>query len=142
MLEATHQEGAYPVKTRVRSEEHTSELQSPCNLVCRLLLEKKIFEVARDGHRLARLVPKRQLLLEPGAREEVLVQAAGPGTYQLRTAGFDTGPQRNRYAGAVLATVRVEGAAVPPLTLPKRLLPVADLRRRITGRRPIVFSES
>src|SRR5256885_10621693 len=25
----------------VRSEEHTSEIQSPCNLVCRLLLEKK-----------------------------------------------------------------------------------------------------
>src|SRR5688500_20094319 len=32
------------VRSRVpedRSEEHTSELQSPCNLVCRLLLEKK-----------------------------------------------------------------------------------------------------
>src|SRR2546426_5727741 len=29
---------AYGVR---RSEEHTSELQSPCNLVCRLLLEKK-----------------------------------------------------------------------------------------------------
>src|ERR1039457_6037456 len=27
-----------------RSEEHTSELQSPCNLVCRLLLEKKTTE--------------------------------------------------------------------------------------------------
>src|SRR5256885_12258825 len=27
--------------TLTRSEEHTSELQSPCNLVCRLLLEKK-----------------------------------------------------------------------------------------------------
>src|SRR6266446_10543281 len=27
--------------SRTRSEEHTSELQSPCNLVCRLLLEKK-----------------------------------------------------------------------------------------------------
>src|SRR5256885_11699235 len=26
---------------QMRSEEHTSELQSPCNLVCRLLLEKK-----------------------------------------------------------------------------------------------------
>src|SRR5256885_15448494 len=26
---------------KLRSEEHTSELQSPCNLVCRLLLEKK-----------------------------------------------------------------------------------------------------
>src|SRR3989454_5563917 len=28
-------------RTYARSEEHTSELQSPCNLVCRLLLEKK-----------------------------------------------------------------------------------------------------
>src|SRR5256885_11480612 len=30
-----------PRKNAKRSEEHTSELQSPCNLVCRLLLEKK-----------------------------------------------------------------------------------------------------
>src|SRR5256885_12869718 len=30
-----------PVEGGGRSEEHTSELQSPCNLVCRLLLEKK-----------------------------------------------------------------------------------------------------
>src|SRR5256885_16179522 len=28
-------------RAKRRSEEHTSELQSPCNLVCRLLLEKK-----------------------------------------------------------------------------------------------------
>src|SRR5256885_11942455 len=49
-----------------RSEEHTSELQSPCNLVCRLLLEKKkikffllrynlqkhiIYTSIRDSHR-------------------------------------------------------------------------------------------
>src|SRR5256885_2465098 len=46
---------------RQRSEEHTSELQSPCNLVCRLLLEKKnkytrrrvrIFSSRRDCPRL------------------------------------------------------------------------------------------
>src|SRR5256885_7646931 len=30
-----------PRRRATRSEEHTSELQSPCNLVCRLLLEKK-----------------------------------------------------------------------------------------------------
>src|SRR5256885_8637736 len=30
-----------PTRYQRRSEEHTSELQSPCNLVCRLLLEKK-----------------------------------------------------------------------------------------------------
>src|SRR5256885_12240944 len=32
---------ASPDRANGRSEEHTSELQSPCNLVCRLLLEKK-----------------------------------------------------------------------------------------------------
>src|SRR5256885_11398450 len=43
----------------LRSEEHTSELQSPCNLVCRLLLEKKktrykiehLHRDARDDYR-------------------------------------------------------------------------------------------
>src|SRR5688500_19789579 len=30
----------------LRSEEHTSELQSPCNLVCRLLLEKKKLHIS------------------------------------------------------------------------------------------------
>src|SRR5256885_3418124 len=35
----------------IRSEEHTSELQSPCNLVCRLLLEKKkaLFQLKPSG---------------------------------------------------------------------------------------------
>src|SRR5256885_13116965 len=43
-----HHAAARPIEPGVvchrhdeRSEEHTSELQSPCNLVCRLLLEKK-----------------------------------------------------------------------------------------------------
>src|SRR2546426_7203544 len=42
-----------------RSEEHTSELQSPCNLVCRLLLEKKKKRKseAPDVHP---LIPKKQ----------------------------------------------------------------------------------
>src|SRR5256885_5250875 len=33
-----------------RSEEHTSELQSPCNLVCRLLLEKKKNHLVEQSH--------------------------------------------------------------------------------------------
>src|SRR3989454_1980069 len=42
---------AEPFRERLetRSEEHTSELQSPCNLVCRLLLEKKK-NLPRPGH--------------------------------------------------------------------------------------------
>src|SRR5256885_10847555 len=40
-LAAVGPEGTIVTSTDSRSEEHTSELQSPCNLVCRLLLEKK-----------------------------------------------------------------------------------------------------
>src|SRR5256885_2953697 len=40
-LRDLRERGRGKVGQRVRSEEHTSELQSPCNLVCRLLLEKK-----------------------------------------------------------------------------------------------------
>src|SRR5256885_6374976 len=40
----------WPFWSSARSEEHTSELQSPCNLVCRLLLEKKKQINLRDLH--------------------------------------------------------------------------------------------
>src|SRR5256885_3610712 len=41
-----------------RSEEHTSELQSPCNLVCRLLLEKKkITKTTQTYFKTMRLLP-------------------------------------------------------------------------------------
>src|SRR2546426_1739486 len=40
-MDTTHLSARERAAFRERSEEHTSELQSPCNLVCRLLLEKK-----------------------------------------------------------------------------------------------------
>src|ERR1039457_6115226 len=43
-----------------RSEEHTSELQSPCNLVCRLLLEKKRKHLVVNGRRLRPRRKKRR----------------------------------------------------------------------------------
>src|SRR5256885_12145368 len=46
-------DGPFERDHRLRSEEHTSELQSPCNLVCRLLLEKK----KHSNTILAHLVP-------------------------------------------------------------------------------------
>src|SRR2546426_2106871 len=49
---------------RVRSEEHTSELQSPCNLVCRLLLEKK---KNNDTH----AAPGDVMTIPPSARVHV-----------------------------------------------------------------------
>src|SRR5256885_5636831 len=41
LLQGSGLQGRIEGGTLTRSEEHTSELQSPCNLVCRLLLEKK-----------------------------------------------------------------------------------------------------
>src|SRR2546426_4307052 len=43
-----------------RSEEHTSELQSPCNLVCRLLLEKKKKKKNRWHHYQTNHVARRR----------------------------------------------------------------------------------
>src|SRR5256885_12183186 len=65
-----------------RSEEHTSELQSPCNLVCRLLLEKKknhTYSSKDDGR--ARSSPS-------GATESILSLPAPFYTYH----------QHNQYA--------------------------------------------
>src|ERR1022692_1438722 len=45
-----------------RSEEHTSELQSPCNLVCRLLLEKKKKKKISRRRRRVSYVPKSNVL--------------------------------------------------------------------------------
>src|SRR2546426_3972551 len=47
-------------RERWRSEEHTSELQSPCNLVCRLLLEKKKKTQPADS---LHMIPNRSPLL-------------------------------------------------------------------------------
>src|SRR2546426_4521760 len=48
-----------------RSEEHTSELQSPCNLVCRLLLEKKKKRACTRGRPHTRSYPSRKLFAVP-----------------------------------------------------------------------------
>src|SRR5256885_15475346 len=48
--EAILEDGDVVVGLRDRSEEHTSELQSPCNLVCRLLLEKKKISLTHIIH--------------------------------------------------------------------------------------------
>src|SRR2546427_5825807 len=44
-----HMHGVHKLEDEIRSEEHTSELQSQSNLVCRLLLEKKKHDLARLG---------------------------------------------------------------------------------------------
>src|SRR2546426_1753161 len=47
-------------RSPLRSEEHTSELQSPCNLVCRLLLEKKKTSHLQDRVRASMILLARR----------------------------------------------------------------------------------
>src|SRR5690625_6558702 len=49
------------IASSVRSEEHTSELQSRGHLVCRLLLEKKNDTLDRDGTRTRRITPTAEI---------------------------------------------------------------------------------
>src|ERR1022692_4146305 len=53
-----------------RSEEHTSELQSPCNLVCRLLLEKKKGLSRHSKKRRANISAARGLSRAPACRSQ------------------------------------------------------------------------
>src|SRR5256885_8201054 len=64
-------------QTHERSEEHTSELQSPCNLVCRLLLEKK--NKHGQPHR-------RSLNYIPHLTVAIILDRSHPHTLHLRTA--------------------------------------------------------
>jgi FtsP/CotA-like multicopper oxidase with cupredoxin domain len=113
------------------------------DLYYELTLDGHRFQVvARDGHRRAYLTPMDSLRLSPGARVEVLVTGGTPGVHLLRTGDIDTGPAGNQYAGTVMATVRVEGPPATPAVLPPTLLPVKDLRGKVTNRRTIVLSES
>src|SRR5688500_19929183 len=55
-----------------RSEEHTSELQSPCNLVCRLLLEKKNIKHSQPIHLVKE--PQTELRRRHDYRPQILIQ--------------------------------------------------------------------
>src|SRR5258708_19772419 len=62
---------------KYRSEEHTSELQSPDHLVCRLLLEKKKESAPRQLHMPSSTPPPAEPLLHPRAHP---LRASSPPT--------------------------------------------------------------
>src|ERR1039457_6413592 len=118
----------------IRSEEHTSELQSPCNLVCRLLLEKK--KTAHHGFR-SHVSAARSLLVEArGAR------AAVCGTTRGANPRLDDLCERNRIffffndtATTEIYTLSLHDA------LPISMAIACFSRRRVTsqvGRIPVV----
>jgi FtsP/CotA-like multicopper oxidase with cupredoxin domain len=94
--------------------------------------------IAYDGIRLGTLQELKQLLIAPGQRADVLVQAGGPGTYELNAMPFDQG---HASPTGPLARVVVAGEPLPmalPAALPKQ--PLETIRdSEITGRRTLVL---
>ena len=97
-------------------------------------------EIAADGIALPGVRTQDSILVVPGQRTDVLVQAGAPGTYALRSLPFDQGEGTNRTW--VLANVVVGGEPLPmglPTVLPP--VPLAAVRTdEITGTRKITFS--
>src|SRR5256885_9536388 len=73
---------------KARSEEHTSELQSPCNLVCRLLLEKKKIQQSQTTS---------TTLIRPPSCINQSAGCSAARYYQARITIFCNRPTRNSY---------------------------------------------
>ena len=97
--------------------------------------------IAYDGIPLGAVQEMKQLLIEPGQRADVLVQAGGPGTYELNALPNDQG---HPSPTGPLARVVVAGEPLPmklPSALPKP--PLETIRdNEITGRRTIVLGSN
>ena len=105
-----------------------------------LELEKhNLYAVAYDGIQLGSMQELKNVLMAPGQRADILVQAGAPGTYEFRAAPYDQG---HPSPTGPLARVVVAGEPMPmklPAALPKP--PFETIRdNEITGRRTLVFS--
>src|SRR5256885_7732434 len=96
----TVQLGRLPASMSVlRSEEHTSELQSPCNLVCRLLLEKTNVPTARET-------------AAPPAIRYLVARLPSPSALAARPAGRRTTPRADSHPLSILSPAERRPLAV------------------------------
>jgi FtsP/CotA-like multicopper oxidase with cupredoxin domain len=100
----------------------------------------ELHAIAYDGIQLGSIEHFKQLLIAPGQRADVLVQAGAPGTYEFRALPYDQG-----HPSPVDTLARVVVAGEPmamklPPALPKP--PLETIKdSEITGRRTLVFSK-
>jgi FtsP/CotA-like multicopper oxidase with cupredoxin domain len=105
------------------------------------LNQHRLNVIAYDGIPLGAMQESKQLLMAPGQRADVLVQAGAPGTYELSAMPYDQG---HASPTGPLARLVVAGEPLPmklPAALPKPPLePIRD--SEIAGRRTLVFVRS
>lgn len=116
------------------------------NLYYRLVLDgHKLYQVGREGNRLNGMETLDEVMLVPGSRAEVLVQA-NPGdagkTFSLRTLAVQTGAAGDSYGGEVLATLSVHGSPQNPMALSTvSMTSLPDMRARVTNARAITLQQ-
>jgi FtsP/CotA-like multicopper oxidase with cupredoxin domain len=117
-------------------------LNASSNVTYRLHLDgHQLHQIAKDGNSLAETWTRDAIVLSPGERTEVLVQAGDAGTYAFRTLPISVGI--NTQQDTVLATVIVDGSKMTPEPLPTTLLPLEDFSHDdIAQRREITFQFS
>lgn len=86
----------------------------------------RFHQIAHDGNPLTHVVSEFNLMMGPGERNEVLIEAGSPGTYELRQQLW--GESFQAQPDVLWATIVVEGDPVEERPLPTTLLPFEDLR--------------
>ena len=105
-------------------------------------LEKHpLHAIAYDGIPLGSVESQERMLIAPGQRADVLVQAGAPGTYELRALPYDQGHPSPTGPLASLVVAGEPMAMKLPSALPTP--PLASIKdSEITGRRKLVFSKT
>ena len=104
-----------------------------------------MFEIARDGNRHTRIVPRNDTFLPISSRTEFLVQCGAEGVYEFKTLPINMGPQGDMYPEDTLLTLVVQGKPEEPipLPLPNEFPPVENLCDQVPElERTSVFSET
>ena len=114
------------------------------NIYYNVQLQGQQFQViAHDANPVDRIWAADSLLLAAGSRFDVLVRGGPPGSTQLQTLAYNTGPAGNQFPQVTLATLVSEGAPVSPVELPTTFGTFEDLSNAtLAAQRTIVFSET
>lgn len=99
--------------------------------------------IARDGSPVTKTYAVNSIVLPAASRYDVLVEGGPPGTTELKTLPYNTGPAGNQFPGATLATVVSQGKAMTPATPPTAFAPARNLAdAKIAARRTITYTEN
>jgi FtsP/CotA-like multicopper oxidase with cupredoxin domain len=103
----------------------------------------QLYQIGEDGVYYKQVKARDSILMPPGSRIELLVQAKKTGEFKLKTLAMSTGSEGDDYPEVVLATMVCKGPSVPPLPIPVNVNDrLIDYRTKtITGKRTFTFTE-